>query len=93
TVPLSGPQLTAFENNSTWIVYLPNGTVETFTDQASFTLPASSYVTVGAGGQTPMRVTYLNAEQATVVLTLSTYQLCASNYAGPSSNSVNFTVA
>ena len=54
-VNLSGPSLTAWEANSTWVWHLPNGQVlETY--GGSVSLPASTYVTVNATGDQTERI-------------------------------------
>jgi membrane-associated protease RseP (regulator of RpoE activity) len=73
---LSGPNLTAFENNTTWVVYLPNGNVSWFNGTGSFTLPRVQYAVIDQGANRPFVVTFENTQLAAVTLTVQVTQLC-----------------
>ncbi len=90
--PLNGSAFTNFVRNSTWIVYLPNGTPQTFALQSSFNFGAGQYVTVGAGTSIWVRLSYLNTAQGTVTITLKVNEVCSSSFSGPSNQVQSLTL-
>jgi hypothetical protein len=87
TAYLTGPSLTSWEANSTWLVHLPGG--GTYTQSGgSMSLPASDFVTVNATGnhRLLLRIEFSNTELArAAIVTLAANQLCAPSSGGSTS--------
>ncbi len=76
TVVLSGPQLSAFEANSTWTVLAPNGNVTTYARTGAFTQAHPEYTLLNASSTGSFVVGFENTEAATVSVTIVVTQLC-----------------
>jgi hypothetical protein len=87
---LTGPALAAFEANSTWRVYLPNGNTSNFTGAGAFSEPTDQYFALDPGGSANVTVTYLNSQPAVVTLSVTVAELC--NGGGPAPQSVKVTI-
>ncbi|HZY71196.1 MAG TPA: site-2 protease family protein [Thermoplasmata archaeon] len=82
---LTGSALAAFEANSTWVVFLPNGNVSTY-QGGSWMVPSSAYSSVDAGASARLNVTFLNPTRAAVLISLGAQELCNSASAKPQSS-------
>jgi hypothetical protein len=74
---LQGAALSAFANNSSWQVRLPNGNVTVFGSTGTFEVPSGEYSAVGSGATGTFTVNYTNPEQASVSVQLTVLELCS----------------
>jgi len=86
---LTGAALRQYAANSTWVFILPNGNLTRLTG-GSVQTPTAQYSELTGGAQGTVFVNYLNPDPArSILLQISTSELCES---GTGTASVNFTI-
>ncbi|MCI4351046.1 MAG: site-2 protease family protein [Thermoplasmata archaeon] len=87
---LNQTALTAFQKNSTWTVFLPNGNETRFVG-GYWAAPIGQYTTLDAGDSARLNVTFANlAQQAAVTVAITVSELCTTN--GPAPQSYSYMI-